>query len=118
MVCVGCSIYMQGTCGDVVAVGGSVFVEGTVKGDVVAVGGNGKFGENAKVGGDVVMVGGHIIRDPGAQITGDVSTQSAPYILPMLILIPLLPVILIVALIWWLVTRNRRPVPVQDYPVR
>jgi hypothetical protein len=118
LVCIGCSIYVQGTCGDVVAVGGSVLIEGKVKGDMVVVGGSGKVGENARVGGDVAIVGGQIFRDPNAVIQGDVNTRGGAYVLPLLILIPLLPVILVVALIWWLVTRNRRPVPVQGYPVR
>src|ERR1017187_4912001 len=31
LVCIGCSIRMEGTCGDVVAIGGSIMVDGTVK---------------------------------------------------------------------------------------
>ncbi len=73
LVCVGCSIRMEGTCEDVVAVGGSIMVDGTVKGDVVAVGGGVLLGDNASVSGDVVTVGGHLSRHPNAVVKGDVS---------------------------------------------
>jgi hypothetical protein len=57
VVCIGCSVYVQGSCGDVAVVGGSVLVEGDVRGDVAIVGGSAKFGENATVAGDVAVVG-------------------------------------------------------------
>ena len=111
LVCVGCSIRMEGTCEDVVAVGGSIMVDGTVKGDVVAVGGGVLLGDNASVSGDVVTVGGHLSRHPNAVVKGDVSEQSGALVLAGIFLVPLLPLILIVALIVWLVSRNRRPAP-------
>jgi hypothetical protein len=114
LVCIGCSIYMQGSCGDVVAIGGSVLIDGEVSGDVVTVGGSAKLTDRAKIAGDVATVGGGLSRDPEAVIGGDVSTQPGGYILPLLIIIPLLPVIAIIALIWWLVTRNNRPAPIQQ----
>jgi hypothetical protein len=109
LVCIGCSIRVEGTCGDVVAVGGSIMVDGMVKGDVVAIGGGVLLGDNASVAGDVVTVGGHLSRHPNAVVKGDVTQQSGALILVGILLVPLLPVILIVALVVWLVRRNRRP---------
>jgi hypothetical protein len=56
--------------GAVVAVGGSVKVDGRVRDDVVAVGGSVKLGPHAEVLGDVTSVGGTIERDPGAVVSG------------------------------------------------
>ena len=81
LVCIGCSIRMEGTCGDVVAIGGSIMVDGTVKGSVVAVGGGVLLGDNASVSEDVVTVGGHLSRHPNAVVKGDVSEQSGALIL-------------------------------------
>jgi len=119
LVCIGCSVRVAGTSGDVVAIGGRVQVEGHVKGDVVAIGGGVMLGENAKVGGDVVTIGGELNRQNGSEVGGEIVSQGGRYVLPLLIIVPLIPVILVVALIWWLVTRNnRRPVQPQPYPGR
>lgn len=106
IVCIGCSIHMMGTCGDVVAVGGSIIIEGTVKGDAVTVGGGMHLGENASIAGDVVTVGGGLSRHPGAVVKGDVSSQSGALVFLGLFLVPLIPLVLIVALIVWLVKPN------------
>ena len=68
--------------GDVVAVGGSVRVDGAVEGDVVAVGGSVRLGPNAVVDGDVTSVGGTVHRDPGAVIHGTVDEVAfgAPHV--------------------------------------
>ena len=58
--------------GDVVAIGGSVDVDGEVQGDTVAIGGSLKLGPHAIVHGDTVVVGGGLDRDPAAVIDGDV----------------------------------------------
>ena len=113
LVCIACSIHMQGTSGDIVAIGGSVTVDGDGKGDVVAIGGAVHLNENASVAGDVVTIGGRLWRHPNAVVKGSVTAQSGALILLGLVLIPLIPVILIVALIVWLVGRNRRPTPVR-----
>ncbi len=119
LVCIGCSVRVAGTSSDVVAIGGRVQVEGHVKGDVVAIGGGVMLGENAKVGGDVVTIGGELARQNGSEVGGEIVSQGGSYVLPLLIIVPLIPVILVVALIWWLVTRNnRRPVQPQPYPGR
>lgn len=59
--------------GDVVAIGGSVQVDGDVRGDVVAVGGSVTLGPTATVEDNVVVVGGALRRDPGARIGGRIS---------------------------------------------
>jgi hypothetical protein len=58
------------------------------------------------------------LRDPGAAIKGDVSQRGGAYVLPLLFIVPLIPVILIVALIWYLLSRPKRPVSAQPYPGR
>jgi len=119
VVCIGCSIHVQGTCGDVVSVGGAVFIEGTVRGDVVAIGGGAKLSDAARVAGDLVTIGGGLARDPGATVGGEVVSQGGGYVMPLLIIVPLIPVVLVVGLIWWLITRsNRPPAPAQTYPTR
>jgi hypothetical protein len=109
LVCIGCSISMSGSCGDVVAIGGSISVNGAVKGDTVAVGGHVQLGQDASVSGDVVAIGGGLSRHPNAAVKGDITSQSGAPILLALVIVPLLPVVLIVALIVWLVNRSRRP---------
>jgi hypothetical protein len=111
LVCIGCSIRVEGASEDVVAIGGSITVDGTVRGDAVAIGGPIRLGETASVAGDVVTIGGRLWRHPDAVIKGDVSSQSGVLVLVGLFLIPLVPVILIVALIVWLVSRSRRTIP-------
>jgi hypothetical protein len=119
LVCIGCSIHVKGTCGDVVAIGGGVFIEGTARGDVVAIGGGARLTDTAHVNGDLVTIGGGLSRDPGSTVGGDVVSQGGGYVMPLLIIVPLIPVLLIVALIWWLITRsNRPPTPAQTYPTR
>jgi hypothetical protein len=112
LVCVGCSIRMDGSCGDVVAIGGSIMVNGSVNGDVVTIGGSIRLDEDAAISGDVTTIGGKLIRHPDAVIRGNVSSQSGTLVLAALFFLPLIPVVLVVALIIWLVGRNRqRPGP-------
>ena len=59
--------------GDVVAIGGSVTVDGEVTGDVVGVGGGLTLGPHAVVRGEVTAVGGPFKRDPQAQVFGKVN---------------------------------------------
>jgi len=112
VVCIGCSIRMSGSSGDMVAIFGSILVDGTVKGDAVAVGGGIKLGEDAQVMGDTVGLGNGIARHPNAVVKGEVVSQAGPLIFIGLFLggvvIPLLPIILIIWLIVWLVRRDRK----------
>ena len=66
-----------GTVGDaVVSIMGNTYVNGHVKGEVVAVLGNVEFGPDAVVDGEVVCVGGDLIRDPKAVVHGATSRTS------------------------------------------
>jgi len=112
LVCIGCSIRMRGSCGDVVAIGGSVDLNGHARGDVVAIGGGLRLGEDASVSGDVVTVGGRLWRHPNSVVQGQISSRSGALLFLWLVLMPSLPVILIVALVVWLLTR-RREVPMR-----
>jgi hypothetical protein len=61
---------------EVVAVLGSVTVDGRVDGDVVAVGGSVFLGPRSEVRGDVTVVGGRLRRQEGALLTGRVNEIS------------------------------------------
>jgi len=62
--------------GDVVTLRGTIFVQGEVDGDVVAVFGNVELDSNAYVDGDVVSVGGKIYREKTAVVRGDIVQTS------------------------------------------
>ncbi|HEX8893413.1 MAG TPA: hypothetical protein VF783_08820 [Terriglobales bacterium] len=117
-VCMFCSIHVRGTSGDTVAILGDIVVDGTVTGDCVSVGGGIKLNDEASVAGDAVAIGRGLYRDPNATVKGDAVSQSGPLVYFGLFLglfvIPLLPIILIIALIVWLFRRNRYP---QQAPV-
>ncbi len=111
VVCIGCSVHMKGSCGDLVVIAGSATIDGDVKGDAVAILGSIHLDEDASVSGDVATVGGRVWRHPNAAVKGDISSRSGVPILIGLVVVPLLPLILIVALIVWLVNRSRRTDP-------
>jgi hypothetical protein len=60
--------------GDVVAIGGSVRVDGEVRGDVAAIGGSLHLGPDAVVDGEATVLGGRLDRDPNAIVHGGVNT--------------------------------------------
>jgi hypothetical protein len=76
--------------GQVVAVIGSVRIDGEVGDQVVAVLGNVDLGEKAVVRGDIVSVGGRVRRAPGAQVRGGVTEVAlsggnwGPHVAPFL----------------------------------
>ena len=113
VVCMFCSVRMAGTADQVVSIMGNIIVDGTVNEDVVTVGGGIKLGEDANVGGDAVAVGRGLYRHPNAVVKGEVVSQSGPIILLGLIIVPLLPIFVVVALIVWLLRRNRYSPPAQ-----
>jgi len=57
--------------GDVVAILGSIVVNGVVEGDVVAVGGELNVGPRGEIDGDAVAVGGGVTKEPGARVRGE-----------------------------------------------
>lgn len=108
--CVGCSIHIRGTIsGDATTIGGSIYVEdqGQVSGDVTSVAGSIRLGSEAKVKGDATVVGGEIRRAAGAQVSGDVTSVGGTFWGIMILICPLLILGLIIALVIWLVQRNR-----------
>lgn len=87
--------------GDVVAVFGSVLVQGTVSGNVVAVFGSVRLAPEASVEGDVVSIGGGLDQARGATVGGEsVSLGFLPGAFGM----PALPVLLISVFIGWLLS--------------
>ena len=111
VVCIFCSVHMAGSCGDVVAIFGNIFVDGAVSGDAVSVGGGIRLGEDASVKGDTVALGQGVYRHPNAVVKGEVVSQAGPIILLGLIIVPFLPIILVIAFVVWLVRRNRYVAP-------
>jgi hypothetical protein len=67
-----------------VAIGGSITVHGKVVKDVVAVGGSVYLEDWALVGGDAVSIGGSIERSPQAIVKGDIVEVAVPGIAPMM----------------------------------
>ncbi len=57
--------------GDVVAIGGSIIVDGTVRGPAVAIGGSVTVTNTGSVEGDAVAVGGHVVKHPGGRVGGE-----------------------------------------------
>jgi len=116
-VCIVCSIHVGGTTGDTVAILGDIVVDGTVTGDAVAVGGGIALHEDARVNGDTVALGKGLQRNPNASVKGEVVSQAGPLVFAGLILglvvVPLLPIVLFVALIVWLLRRNPSSRPAQ-----
>lgn len=85
--------------GDVVAVFGSVHVEGEVTGSTVAVFGSVDLGPNATVGADAVAVGGGLNASPGSRVAGE---SVAVGFLPLTLGLPALPVLLATIALGWL----------------
>ena len=87
--------------GDVVAVFGSVRVEGEVDGAAVAVFGSLDLGHEAVVHGDAVAVGGTLRQSEGSKVSG----QSVMVgFLPLTLGLPGLPMVLATILLAWLVS--------------
>src|SRR5664279_729985 len=112
-VCIFCSIHVAGSCGDAVAIFGNIVVDGALNGDAVSVGGGIKLGEDGSIGGGAVAIGQGVYRHPNSVVKGQTVSQAGPIILVGLIIVPLLPIILVVALVVWLLRRNRYVPPAQ-----
>ena len=64
----------------VVAIGGSIEINGRVEEDAVAIGGSIKLNAGAEVGGDVVALGGSVVQSDKAKIDGDVIELGSPWL--------------------------------------
>ncbi len=62
--------------GDAVVVGGSAEIRGEVTGTVTAVGGSISLGPGARIEGDAISIGGAVHRDPTADVLGEVTEVS------------------------------------------
>src|SRR4029077_971215 len=87
--------------GDVVAVFGSVRVEGEVEGSAVAVFGSLDLRRNSLVRGDAVAVGGGLKQSDGSKVEGQ-SVQVG--FLPLTLGLPGLPAVLVTITVDWLVS--------------
>jgi hypothetical protein len=87
--------------GDVVAVFGSVLVQGAVSGNVVSVFGSVKLAPDAAVEGDVVAIGGGLDQARGATVGGESVSLG---FLPTAFGMPPLPMLLISVFIGWLIS--------------
>ena len=65
----------------------------------------------AKIGGDSTAIGGVVRRQSGAMTAGEVTSMQGTIWLFLIFVAPFLFLAGIVALIIWLVRRNRRPSP-------
>lgn len=82
LVVVGGSATVRGTVnGDAVVIGGTADVDGSVAGDVVAVG-SARLGPKASVQGDAVVIGGSFEADPMAKIRGEKTVISTLSLMP------------------------------------
>ena len=111
--CVACTVRIHGDVkGDVAVAYGSVIEdEGrSISGDVAAFGGDLELGPGAMVGGEVAVVGGDVKADSGAMVHGSSTVLPGR----LWLLLPFLPFLFIIGVIWlivYLVRRNRYQFP-------
>jgi hypothetical protein len=116
--CLGCSIYFSGkAAGDVTAIHGNVVIESgaEVAGDVTAVWGNVRTESATQIAGDITAIAGSARRDPQSTASGEVTSLEGSKWLLAIVVPPLLFLGAIIALIIWLVQRNRGSAPVPVY---
>ncbi|MCE9627012.1 MAG: hypothetical protein K8R56_03740 [Candidatus Eisenbacteria bacterium] len=101
--------------GDVVAVFGSVTVEGEVTGSTVAVFGTVNLKPSAIVHGDAVAVGGGLLEAPGSKVNGQAVQVG---FLPLTLGLPWLPVVLATIMLGWLVSLFFGWIGAALFPVR
>lgn len=108
--CVNCSIYFAGqAAGDVTAFHGNVVIESgaEVAGDVTAIWGNVRTENSTQIAGDLTAIAGAARRDPQSTASGDVTSMEGTKWLLAIVVPPLVFLGGIIALIIWLVQRNR-----------
>jgi len=113
--CFACSVYIRGqVSGDITTFGGSLVLDqnAMVAGEVTTFWGDVRAGENTKIAGDVTVMGGRLRRQPSTMISGEVTTFQSGALVWLMVLSPFVFLAGIIALVIWLVRRNRRPSPV------
>jgi hypothetical protein len=116
--CINCSIYVRGQiAGDATAIHGNIVLEtgAEVAGDLTAVWGNVRTESGTRIAGDITAVAGSVRRDPQSTASGDVTSLEGSRWLLAIIVPPIIFVGGILALIIWLVQRNRGRAPVPAY---
>jgi cytoskeletal protein CcmA (bactofilin family) len=99
--------------GDTTVFGGNFVLEpdGVVNGEATSFGGDIRVASGARIGGSSTAIGGVVRRQPGAMIGGEVTSMQGTAWLFLIFVAPFLFLASIIALIIWLVRRNRRPSP-------
>jgi hypothetical protein len=116
--CINCSVYVRGqVSGDVTAIHGNIVLEtgAEVAGDVTAVWGSVRTESATQIAGDLTAVAGSVHRDPQSTSSGDVTALEGSKWLLAIIVPPIIFVGGIIALIIWLVQRNRASAPAPVY---
>jgi len=111
--CLNCSVHILGHVqGDVFALHGNVTLESgaSVSGDISTLIGDVRMESGSSINGDVAAIAGGVRRQPQSTIGGDVSSMEGTQWLLLIVFVPVVILAAIVALIVWLVQRNRRPV--------
>jgi cytoskeletal protein CcmA (bactofilin family) len=85
--------------------------DGMLNGEATSFAGDIRVANGAKIGGDSTAIGGVVRRQPGAMTAGEVTSMQGTIWLFLIFVAPFLFLAGIIALIIWLVRRNRRPSP-------
>jgi len=112
--CFHCSIYVRGSVsGDATSIGGNVvlYQGAQVAGDVTSLFGDVRVENGAMLAGDLTALGGTVRRDPQASVAGDIASLSGLAGLALIVILPLVVLGGFIALIVWLIQRNRRLMP-------
>jgi hypothetical protein len=118
LTCINCSVYVRGqVSGDVTTVHGNIVLESgaEVAGDVTAIWGNVRTQSGTQIAGDLTAVAGSVHRDPQSTSAGDVTALEGTKWLLAIIVPPIIFLGGIIALIIWLVQRNRGGAPAPVY---
>ena len=111
--CMFCDVHVHGDVkGDVAVMFGKVDVDPgrSISGDVAALGADLNLGPGAMVGGDLAIAAGDVNAGPGARVHGSSTVLPGR----MWLLLPFLPLLFVIGLIWlivYLVRRNRYQFP-------
>jgi hypothetical protein len=116
IVCILCSVKLQGNAGDIVTILGSVTTEGSreISGDMVTLGGDVSLTDNSSLRGDIVVVGGDLNLSSDASIHGDREIFPGRAWL----FLPFAPLLILIGVVWlaiWLVRRNQYRFPMYPY---
>lgn len=69
--------------GDVALIGGTLMVDGTVKGDISAMGGVISLGSHAVIEGDIITLGANLTRESGSVVKGNFQNRIPDFSIPV-----------------------------------